>query len=124
MGLTPTQRTLNALRERGIKPAVVEKFNRFAGPHGKRQDMFGIIDIIGLDKERGVIGVQSTGTAFSEHNRKLTEEKRQECIDWLSTPGTRLELWGWRKVRRNGRLVMEPRIKEYTLEDFKDGSEN
>jgi len=123
MANSNTQRTLKALRAQGFKCAVVEKWNAFAGPHGIRQDMFGIIDIIALDPARGVVGVQSTGTAFSEHHKKLTEEKAQECIDWLSTPGTALELWGWRKlkVKRGGKAMRyQSRVKVYTLDDFDD----
>jgi hypothetical protein len=90
-------------------------------PYGITKDLFGIIDIIALDPERGVVGVQSTGTAFAEHERKLLEEKTQECFDWLSTPGTVLELWGWRKVKlkRGGKAMRwAPRIREFTLADF------
>lgn len=120
-GLSPTQRTLRALREQGRVCAIVEKFNAFAGPHGIRQDLFGIIDVLALDPQRGVIGVQSCGQAFSDHERKLLDERAEECINWLSTPGTALELWGWRKVklRRGGKAMRwQPRIREFTLNDF------
>lgn len=119
--VTPTRRTLGALRDRGLSVAIVEKFNAFVGPHGIRQDMFGIIDVIALDHTSGVIGVQSCGNQFSEHYRKLTEDKAAECIDWLKTPGTSLELWAWRKVKikRGGKAERyEPRVKVFTLEDF------
>ena len=119
--LSPTSRTLAALKGRGLAVGVVEKFNYHAGPHGIRQDLFGIIDIIALDHATGVIGVQSCGTAFSEHVRKLTEDKAAECIDWLLTPGTTLELWGWRKVKiKKGGTAMryEARVRVFTLEDF------
>lgn len=118
-GLSNTQRTLRALRERGLVAAIVEKWNAYAGPHGLRQDLFGILDILALDPERGVIGVQSCGSAFSEHLRKLTIEKAQETTDWLRTPGTSLELWGWRKVKlkRGGKAERwMPRVVEVTLE--------
>ncbi len=129
MGLTPTQRTLRALREQGRVCAIVEKWNSRGTSttkkgeirYGVRQDLFGILDIIALDPERGVVGVQSTGMDFGGHDKKLTEEKVQECIDWLSTPGTALELWGWRKLvkKRGGKAkVWTPRIKIYTLADF------
>lgn len=119
--MTPTQRTLRELKTRGLKCAMVEKWNA----HAKiRQDMFGIIDIIALDPTRGIVGVQSTGTDFSEHDKKLMVEKAQECKDWLSTPGAHLELWSWRKVslKRGGKAkVWAPRIKIYTLDDFSVG---
>ena len=114
-GISPTQRTLKALRARGLKSAVVEKWNSFAKI---RQDLFGIIDILSLCPETGVIGVQSTGQDFSGHRRKLMEEKAQECIDWLSVPGTSLELYGWRKlkVKHGGKAMRwKARIARITL---------
>ena len=121
MATSNTQRTLHALRQQGRVCAIVEKWNQYAGPHGIRQDLFGIIDILALDPERGVVGVQACGTDFSSHVTKLTQERTQECIDWLSTPGTRLELWGWRKLKlKKGGKAMRwtPRVREFTMEDF------
>lgn len=125
MGTSPTQRTLQALRSQGRKCGMVERFNPHVGPHGIRQDLFGIIDIIALDPERGVVGIQSTGSAFAEHERKLLEERRQDTHDWLSTPGASLELWGWRKVKvkRGGKAMRwEPRIRTFTLADLGEHS--
>lgn len=119
--MIPTQRTLRALRSRGLVCAIVEKWNQYVGPHGIRQDLFGIIDVLALDPQSGMIGVQSCGQSFSAHHRKLTEDRYQESTDWLSTPGTSLELWGWRKVKvkRGGKaMVYRPRVKVYQLSDF------
>lgn len=119
--LSPTQRTLRALREQGLVCAIVEKWNPYGGPHGIRQDLFGILDILALDPQRGVVGIQSTGQDFSGHFRKLTQEKAQECLDWLSTPGTALELWAWRKVKvqRGGKaLIWHPRVRILSPTDF------
>ena len=91
MGLTPTQRTIRELRNQGRVCGIVERWNQHVGPHGIRQDLFGIIDVIALDPQRGVVGVQSCGSSFAAHARKLLDERTQECIDWLSTPGTVLE---------------------------------
>jgi len=121
--MTPTQRTMEKLRADGYKPWIVEKFNRFAGPHGIRQDMYGIIDIVAI-RPGEILGVQSCGQAFSEHIRKLTEENYLDCADWLEAGG-KLELWGWRKLAKigiNGKKtkvkVWSPRIKEFSLDDF------
>ena len=99
----------------------MERYNAFVGAHGVRQDLFGIIDVIALDPQRGVIGVQSCGADFAAHERKFFEERASECIDWLSTPSTRLELWGWRKVKlkRGGKAMRwQPRVREFDLQDF------
>lgn len=122
MSISPTQRTLEALRNLDRTCGIVERFNRFAGPHGKRQDLFGFIDIIALDREQGIIGVQSTGQDFAGHVRKILEERSEEAVEWLKCGG-RIELWGWRKlkVKRGGKAMKwAPRIREFTLEDFDD----
>lgn len=119
--MSPTQRTIRELRNNGRKCAIVEKWNPYVGTHGIRQDLFGIIDVLALDPEFGVVGIQCCGTSFSEHFRKLTEVMAQETMDWLNTPGTRLELWGWRKVKkkRGGKAVVwRPRIQQITLDDI------
>ena len=129
MAMSPTQRTMRALRDMGRRCAIVERWNSYAkrggdGPPGIRQDLFGIIDVLALDPERGVVGIQCCGgSGFQAHVKKLTEDHAQETIDWLSTPGTVLELWAWRKVKlkRGGRaLVWRPRVVEVRLSD--DGS--
>lgn len=120
--MSPTQRTLAALKEQGRICGMVERFNRHGGPFGIRQDLFNIIDIIALDFKVGVVGVQSTGQDFAGHWKKLTEEKSKESHDWLRTPGTTLELWGWRKVKkvRGGKaMIWKPRVAQITLDDLK-----
>ena len=120
-GLTPTQRTLAALRQRGLTADIVERWLQYAGPHGVRKDLFGIIDIIALDLERGVVGVQSCGQDWSSHWRKLVVEQSEATERWLMTPGTKLELWGWRKVKlHRGGVAMRwsPRVQQITLADL------
>jgi len=121
MATTPTQRTIRELKNQGRKCGIVERFNAHVGPHGIRQDLFGIIDIIALDPERGVVGIQTTGNDFAGHWRKLTVERYQETRDWLETPGAHLELWAWRKIKlkRGGKAMRwAPRVREITLEDL------
>lgn len=123
--MTPTQRTIRALRNQGRVCAIVERWNQHVGAAGIRQDLFGIIDIIALDPERGVVGVQSCGNSFAQHWRKLTVERFEESAEWLQTPGTVLELWAWRKVKekRGGkRMLWQPRIKEVTRSDLVYGA--
>ena len=122
-----TERTLKLLKSRGMKAGIVERYIAQVwvknGQRGIRKDLFGIIDIIALDPSRGVIGVQSAGQDFSGHDRKILTEKRQDAIDWLSTPGTSLELIAWRKIKKErgkSTEIWAPRIKIYTLADFKD----
>lgn len=121
MSLSPTQRTIRALKDQGRMCGIVERFvNRPGGLHGIRIDLFGFGDIICCDRVRGIIAIQSCGQDFAAHYRKITEEKAEFAIEWLNCNG-KLELWGWRKCsyKRGGKLkVWKPRVKEITLEDF------
>ena len=120
-GLSPTQRTLRALREQGRICAIAEKWNPFGGPFGVRKDLLGFIDVIVLDPERGIGGIQSTGQAFKAHVDKILDsECSQAVIEWLKCGGF-VEVWGWRKTKlRKGAKAMRwnPRVREITQEDF------
>ena len=126
MAITPTQRTMAALRQQGLKCAIVEKRVPANTEWGSiTRDLFGIIDIIALSRStREIIGVQSTGQAFAEHRRKLEGPQKQDCIDWLYCRGG-LQLWGWRKLvakKKDGtygkKKIWVPRIQVYSLADF------
>ncbi len=121
--MTPTQRTIRELKNNGRVCAIVEKWNPHVGPHGIRQDLFGIIDVLALDPQTGVVGIQCCGgSGYQPHLRKICSERAEESLAWLSTPGTGLELWCWRKVklRRGGKAVVwRPRIKNITQEDIR-----
>lgn len=115
--MSPTQRTLEYCKEVGRKSGIVERFIKSKG-FGHRSDLFNIIDIICLDKEKGIVGVQSTGTAHTQHIRKIVEEESQNTKDWLEYAS--LELISWRKIKKNrgGKLMIyKPRIVDFYLQD-------
>jgi hypothetical protein len=126
---SPTQRSLTYLKKQGLKTGIVERWlpNPAYPGGGKRSDLFSIIDIIAIDDAR-TIGCQSCGTAFSQHHKKLFEEKAEEVRDWLAGGTRQLWLIGWRKLlkKRGGKLKLwRPRIRVYFLSeenyiDFKD----
>jgi len=123
--MSPTERTIKSLKEKGYACGIVERYISQVwnsnGKRGIRKDLFGILDIIALDPQRGVIGVQSTGEDFSGHDKKILFEKREEAIRWLSTPGAHLELYSWRKIKKEKGSKIEiwaPRVKVYSLADF------
>jgi hypothetical protein len=119
-GLSATQRTLRALREQGRIVDTCERWVRNpkhpAG--GFRKDLFGFIDLISLDPERGIVAIQSCGQGFSEHVKKITDSECTEyVIEWLRNRSKPcLELWGWRKVKlkRGGKAMRwKPRIADF-----------
>lgn len=123
--MTPTQRTLKYYRGLGYKIGSVERYVSYAPKDPRRRfrpgqkfDLFGIIDMIAIRKNE-IIGVQSTGSAFSSHMKKMTVENRQASLDWIDSGG-KLVLIGWRKIlkKRGGKLkIWSPRIKEIVKED-------
>jgi len=115
-GLSPTQRTLKAMREQGRICGIVERFNAHVGKFGIRQDLFGFIDIICLDPTDGIVAIQSCGQSFSDHVKKLTEERNENVYEWLKYAP--IELWGWRKVKlKKGGAAMrwKPRIADLDI---------
>lgn len=120
-GISNTSRTLEYIRSQGWVADKVEQFNAYAGKFGQRKDMFGFGDIVAMG-ENSIIAIQSCGQSFSEHNRKITEDEKVAplALLWLQNGG-RLILIGWRKVKlkRGGKAMRwQPRIKEYSIEDF------
>lgn len=118
MANTTMQRTLKALRERGMECSIVEKWNSFAGI---RQDAFGIGDILayGSLKEedffyRGVWLVQTTTkNSRSAHRKKLFAS--EHLAPWIKNGG-RFILITWDKVDSRWQLRWEE-IKLTDLEN-------
>jgi hypothetical protein len=83
-----------------------------------------IFDLLSFSPQEGVIGIQVCGPDFSSHYRKITEEKTDNALIWLSSGRgrTKIEIWSWRKllVKRGGKLrTWQPRIKRISYTDFK-----
>ena len=98
MADSPTTRTLKLLRSRGYLAAVVEKWN----PHARiRQDLFGIIDVIGI-REGETIAVQSTSA--SNQSKRIAKIEESEALTAIRSAGWTLLVHGWRK-KPNGRWV-------------------
>jgi hypothetical protein len=121
-GLSPTQRTLAYLKDNGLIAGIVERWipNPRLPGGGIRSDLFGFIDIIAISKADGITGIQSCGSDFSGHYRKITEERAEEVTAWLEA-GAKLQLIGWRKLKakRGGKqMVWTPRIVQINLEDL------
>lgn len=101
MALSPTQLTLRNLQERGYLAAVVERWN----PHVKiRQDLFGIIDVIGVKRGK-TIGVQST--TFANRTSRMRKMVEHENIGPIREADWTLEVHGWRKVKNKWQVVIE-----------------
>jgi len=124
-GITPTQRTLKALRAQGMVCGMVEKWVPVPTHPGGgfRKDLFGFIDILALDPHRGIVAIQSCGQAFSEHYKKITDsECTPDVFRWLTNPSRPvLELWSWRKLlkKRGGKMkIWAPRVYAFKIEDL------
>ena len=127
--MSPTQRSMKYFRDQGLVCGIVERWipNPRHPAGGFRKDFLGIIDMIflGLD---GVVGVQSCGTDFQPHLRKILDEHLEDLKTWLETPGTKFVLIGWRPVvRKNqdgsvskvgGGKIYKPRIQEFTFQEL------
>ena len=92
-GRSPTQNTLKLLRDEGYLAAVVEHWN----PHAHiRQDLFGIIDVIGI-REGETIAVQST--SYSNTSARVKKIKESDNLVMLIKAGWIVHVHGWHKKK-------------------------
>ena len=96
-GVSPTQNTLKWMRAQGYLSAVVERWN----PHARiRQDLFGIIDVLGVSDE-GTLAVQSTSD--SNLSARVKKMRESEHLGTLIAAGWTVVAQGWKK--KSGRWV-------------------
>ena len=121
--MTPTARTLKALRDIGATAEVVERHNHYAGPPhmtcpsckknriGQKKDFLGCLDIIAM-LGANIIGVQVTsGANHAARVKKIKAEPR--ALAWLEAGGL-IEVHSW--LKKNNRWVC--RRQEITREDL------
>lgn len=103
---SPTQRTLLAMRKKGFRSQVVERWLTIPNPKpgmppGRRIDLFGFIDGISITRD-SIIGWQATsGSNLMSRVAKIRNECREQAVEWLRAGG-KIELWGWRKLSPRG----------------------
>jgi len=88
--MTPTQRSLSALRELGYLVEVVEKWNSFTRT---RKDLWGWADLLAIRRGE-VLAVQVTSEGVANRVKKVTDS---ETIGRVREAGVRVEVHGWRK---------------------------
>ena len=96
---SPTQRSLEFLREQGYHCEVVEKWNHWTK---RRADLWTWCDILAIRKDE-VLAVQVTsGSNVSARIKKIQES---DTVALVRDAGIRIEIHGWRKAA-NGRYVI------------------
>lgn len=98
--MSNTSRSLELLRTLGYEPAVVEKFNYHAGPHGIRQDLFGLADVEAIADDHTLYVQCCSASTAAAHVTKCLEEKR--LVKLLACTQRRFEIWSWDKRRKRG----------------------
>jgi len=88
--MTPTQRSLAALRKLGYLVEVVEKWNSFTRT---RKDLWGWADLLAIRRGE-VLAVQVTSEGVANRIKKVMDS---ETIARVREAGVRVEVHGWRK---------------------------
>jgi hypothetical protein len=91
--ISPTQRTLAALRADGWTVAIVEHWN----PHARiRQDLWGFVDLVALKPGRTLAVQACAGASFAARIAKITEA---DLVGRVREAGWEIQVWGWRKLK-------------------------
>jgi hypothetical protein len=97
--VSPTQRTLQALRREGYLAAVAEKWN----PHSRtRSDLFGFADVLAVRAGAPVLAVQATSA--SNHSARVRKAQALPAVQTWLAAGCAFEVWRWAK--RKGRWAV------------------
>jgi hypothetical protein len=95
---SPTQRSLEYLRELGYHCEIVEKWNSFTK---QRKDLWGWCDILAIRKDE-VLAVQVTASAVANRIKKIQEST---TVALVRDAGIKIHVHGWRKNSK-GRYVI------------------
>ena len=95
---SPTQRSLEYLRELGYHCEIVEKWNSFTK---QRKDLWGWCDILAIRKDE-VLAVQVTASAVADRIKKIQDST---TVALVRDAGIRIECHDWRKNSK-GRYVI------------------
>lgn len=99
MSGSPTSRTLEELRKRGFP--LVQVVEKWIPQARKRQDLYGIIDVLAVSDDE-IVGVQATsGSNVSSRIKKIAES---DALPILIKCGIRVFVHGWAK--KKGRWVL------------------
>ena len=91
--LSPTQRTLKALRDDGWTVTVVEHWN----PHAHiRQDMWGFVDLVALKHGRTLAVQACAGASSAARVEKITNA---ELVGAVREANWEIQVWAWRKLK-------------------------
>ena len=119
--MTPSGRCLLHARNMGWLADVVER--RITKILTK--DLFGCIDLVALDGQPGLLGIQATSRQkVRARLKKIQTECWPSAERWLGA-GNRLEVWGWGKLRgrRGGRPTWRLNQLVVTLDGAYDPSQ-
>jgi len=114
--VSPTQRATKILRDLGHTYQIVETWNYFAK---KRQDLWGIGDILVMDGLPGSFLIQvSSASGHSARVKKALAEPR--LLEWLEA-GNRFSVWTFGlRGKAGARKKWELRETVMTVKDFRD----
>ncbi len=91
-----------------MKYDIAESYNSFSK---RRKDLFGIFDIVAINKQTSIVGVQVCGTDWQPHMRKI---KASIHAKWWVEAGGQIWLIGWRELKSG----WKSRIYKFERGDF------
>ena len=96
--MSPTQRSLKLLRDRGYMCAVVEKWNPYVRI---RQDLWGFADILAIRDNESLLVQTTSGSNVSARLAKIADNVQASI--WTCSPNRKIVVHGWRKVGERGK---------------------
>lgn len=96
--MSPTQRSLALMKERGFSVFIVEYWHAFARC---RKDLFGFVDILCLG-DNELVGVQCC--AIGDVSKRVNKIADHENLPSVRRAGIKLLVQGWGKAKKRGEV--------------------
>lgn len=95
MSSSPTQRSLEYLRDQGYYAEIVERYNSFSKT---RNDLLGFADIFCIHRTTGDVKLVQT-TSASNFSARINKITGHENLSLARKAGFGIEVHGWKKSR-------------------------
>lgn len=98
--MTPNARSLHLMQKEGYVAAIVEKWSPFPKPFGKRHDLFGFVDLIGI--KNGLCDLVQA-TTMAHVNDRVKKILSHENYKVIKGSGATIIVHGWAKRGPRGK---------------------
>lgn len=75
-----------------------------------KKDLYGFIDLLAIDKEYNIYGIQTT--SYSNMNARIDKILNHENYERVKNSKIQITVWAWKKITTKGKVTFKLIIKD------------